>query len=77
MVIDSHYELKHRASISDEIIVALVGLLDGRIFPIAEQRGPFEYFVTDKLRFAGKLYKLVWLLEGHQLYVGVINAYRR
>lgn len=42
-----------------------------------ERNGPYEYFVTDRLTLDKKLYKLVWLLEDDQLYIGVVNAYRR
>lgn len=77
MVIDPHYELKHGASVSDQVILDLVELLDGGVFPLQEKTGTFEYYVTDGLKLDEKLYKLVWLLEDNELYVGVVNAYRR
>ena len=44
VVIDSHYEIKHKESVNDETIVALVQMLDGKIFvPEAEKDG-FLYF---------------------------------
>ena len=77
MVIDPHYELKHSDSISDEVILELVQLLNGGTFPIQEKIGQFEYFATDGLKMNEKLYKLVWLLEDNELYIGVVNAHRR
>jgi len=76
-IIDPHYELKHVDSISDQVILELVRLLDGGVFPVQERTGSYEYFVTDKLRLGEKLFKLVWLLEDDHLYIGVVNAYRR
>lgn len=77
VVIDDHYEDKHRASVSDGLILRLVGLLDGGVFPVQDRNEAFEYFVTDRLKLDSKFYKLVWLLEGDELYIGVVNAYRR
>jgi len=77
VVIDPHYEIKHSDSISDKVILELVKLLDGGIFPWQERNKAYEYFVTDGLRLNEKLYKLVWLLEDDELYIGVVNAYRR
>lgn len=77
VVIDPHYELKHSDSISDSLIVELVNLLDGGDFtPEAVTKG-FEYYTTENLVLKGKQYRLIWLLEKDQLYIGVINAYRR
>lgn len=77
IVIDPHYELKHSDSMSDSLIVELVCLLDGGDFtPEATTKG-FEYFTAENLILKGKHYRLIWLLEKDQLYIGVINAYRR
>ncbi len=76
IVIDDHYELKHSKSISLDLIVELVELLDGQNFRAIDTKNDFSYFVNT-LDFKNKKYKLVWLLEKHQLYVGVVNAYRR
>ncbi|MEN0057722.1 MAG: hypothetical protein AAGB31_02715, partial [Bdellovibrio sp.] len=75
--IDPHYEEKHAESISDEIILNLVKELDGREFEPDDEDPPYTYFVADKMELNGKLYKLVWLLEEGQIYIGVVNAYRR
>ena len=77
IVIDPHFELKHAKSISDEIIIKLVKRLDGFEYPIDSEDPPFTYFVTDKIELNGKFYKLVWLLEDKQIYIGIVNAYRR
>ena len=77
IIIDSHYEAKHAASVNDQVILELVRQLDDRFFdPDGEDR-PYTYFVTDDMVWDGKRYKLVWLLEDNQIYVGVVNAYRR
>lgn len=77
VIIDAHYEGKHRGSVNDELILRLVQLLDGGVFPLQDRNEPFEYFVTDHLKLEDKLYKLVWLLEDDQIYIGIVNAYRR
>lgn len=74
--IDPHYELKHAESINDELILDLVRLLDGSDIAEDSVDEPYTYFVDD-LEYKGKLYRLVWLLEDHQIYIGVINAHRR
>lgn len=77
VIIDPHYEEKHSESINDELIVNLIKTLDGKVFEADDEKPPYQYFVTDRVEYRGKLYKLIWLLEEHQIYIGVINAYRR
>jgi hypothetical protein len=78
VVIDPHYEDKHADSVSDEIIINLVKQLDGRIFlPKSVDGEGYQYFTNDHLELNGKLYKLIWLLHDHEIYIGVVNAYRR
>ncbi len=77
VIIDPHYELKHNSSVNDEIILRLVEKLDGREFRPIETDEPYLYFVNDKIQLDGKLYKLIWLLKKDEIYIGVINAYRR
>lgn len=77
VIIDPHYELRHTASITDDIILKLIQKVDGvRMDPVAIE-GQFSYFVRDKIEMSGKLYKLIWLLEKEAIYIGIINAYRR
>lgn len=77
VIVDPHYEVQHSGSITDEIILRLLDYLNGKEFEPVDRDGPYEYFVEDKILIDRKLYKLIWLLEDHQIYVGVINAYRR
>lgn len=77
IIIDPHYEEKHSESITDEIVLELVEQLSGKLFEPEDVKYPFEYYVTDKMELHGKKYRLVWLLENNEVYVGVINAYRR
>ena len=77
LVIDPHYEIKHSDSINDEIILELVKMLDGNSFePVAERDG-FQYFKTEPMILNGVNYRLIWLLENDELYIGVVNAFRR
>jgi len=77
VVIDPHYELKHNESVSDSVILKLVEQLDGGDFEAEDIDDGFEYFVADRLELSGKFYKLIWLLEKGELYIGIVNAYRR
>ncbi len=77
VIIDSHYETKHSRSLNDQLILRLVSLLDGLFFEPEDIDEPYSYFATDRMVLDGKKYKLVWLLEDHKLYIGVVNAYRR
>lgn len=77
VIIDPHYEEKHAESVSDEIILELVQKLDGNVMVPEDVNGPYSYFAEDKMELNGKFYKLIWLLEENQIYIGVINAYRR
>lgn len=78
VVIDSHFEEKHSKSVDDEIILALVQLLDGRSFePDYVSPGGYEYFTNDPVLHEGKPYRLVWLLHPKADYLGVVNCFRR
>ena len=77
LIIDPHYEFKHSESISDKLIVELVELLDGGDFTPESKIGSFEYYMTENLILRGKKYRLIWLIEKEELYIGVINSYRR
>ncbi len=77
IVIDPHYEVKHAESVDDDLIVALVKTLNGRRFEPVKVDEEYEYFVEDQILYEGRYYKLIWLLEEDEVYVGVVNAYRR
>lgn len=77
VIIDSHYEKKHSATVDDQIILKLVKTLDGEIIEPDAEDPPYSYFSQDRIEVDGKFYKLIWLLEDDELYVGVVNAYRR
>jgi hypothetical protein len=77
VIIDPHYEEKHSSSIiNDELILKLVQSLDGEFHDFVDEKSPFKYFVKDEIEFDSKLYKIIWLLEENQLYVGIVNAFR-
>lgn len=77
VVIDSHYEVKHKESINDATILDLVQMLDGKTFVPEVEKDDFLYFKTEPLSLNGLNYRLVWLLENDEIYIGVINAFRR
>ncbi len=77
VLIDAHYEAKHSASIDDDLILKLVNQMDGWETEPDSQDSQFSYFVNDRMRLNKKLYKLVWLMEKNDSYIGIINAYRR
>jgi len=77
VIIDPHYELKHANTITDSLILELVKLLDGEYFSSEIVEDSFEYYMTENLSLDGKRYRLVWLIEKEELFIGVINAFRR
>ena len=76
-IIDDHYEEKHSSSVNDELILALVSQLDKKYFEAVDVKEPYSFFVTDQMECNKRYYKLIWLLEKDEVYVGVVNAYRQ
>ncbi len=73
VIIDDHVR-KHR-DVSDALILRLVAKLDGvRQLP-DEAKVSFEYFAT-LIELGAKQFRVVWLLETNQIYIGVITVYR-
>ena len=77
VIIDPHYEIKHGESVDDEIILSLVLMLDGKAFEPEAEKDGFQYFKTDPLDLNGVNYRLIWLLDENEIYIGVVNAFRR
>lgn len=75
VVIDPHFEVKHSESITNELILELVKLLDGKHERHIGESGGFRYY-HKLLKLRERQYRLVWLLVDEEDYVGVINAYR-
>lgn len=59
VVVDSHVD-KHKDHISDEIIVSLVRMLDGKNYIPVNSKEGFSYFVTN-IEKGHHTYRLVWL----------------
>ncbi len=74
VIVDDHAADKH-PDVTDDIVLDLVRLLDGVEQAPDDTKEPYEYFAT-LLTLGAKRYRLVWLLERDQLYIGVITAYR-
>ena len=77
VIIDSHYKQKHSESIDDKIILELVRQLDDGTFTPEVERDGFQYFKTDPILLNDVNYRLIWLMENTEIYIGVINAFRR
>ncbi len=74
VIIDSHYEAKHNATVNDEIILALTASLDGAELDSGtiDSEG-FEYFATGPHFYNGKPFRLIWLLPPSGNYIGIVN----
>jgi hypothetical protein len=75
VVIDSHYEEKHSEYMNDDLILKLVLELNGRRELPDTKTTRYSYFAT-LIELDKKQYRLIWLLEDHAIYIGVVNAYR-
>lgn len=78
VIIDPHFEVKHAKAMNDEIILTLVQNLDDReLEPDKIDTDGFEYFATEPMFYQGKPYRLIWLIDPEDSYIGVINCFRR
>lgn len=74
VIIDPHVD-KHSDHISDALILELVSQLVFIEHVDKQVDGAFQYFVSE-IAHDFKIYKMVWLLEDHKFYVGVVTAFR-
>ena len=74
IIIDPHVD-KHKDHIDDALIISLVMLLSGRSFEADTKSDGFDYFVS-KILFEEKVYRLVWLQQDLQFYIGVVTAFK-
>ncbi len=75
--IDSHYELKHRESINDKLILELLSQLNFKTFvPQEIRQDGFQFFATN-VECQAKPYRLIWIIPPDKNYLGVRNAHRR
>ena len=77
VVIDPHYEQKHQKSVNDEIILELAKTLNAKEHRHIAISKTYKYFVNDKVKYRERFYKLIWMLEDNENYLGIINVYRR
>jgi hypothetical protein len=73
VIVDEH--VRKHADITDDLILDLVRLLDGTEQAPDDVNGRYEYFAS-LLALKSKQYRLIWILEENQLYIGIITAYR-
>ena len=67
--------MQKHPDVTENMILDLVHQLNGGEFWADDLKPPFEYYVT--LEFLGeKQYRMVWLLEQNEIYIGVITVYR-
>lgn len=74
VVIDPHFEVKHSTAMNDALILSLVNHLNGRHELPETKKGRYAYFAT-LIEHNRKQFRLIWLLEDHSIYIGVVNAY--
>ncbi len=77
LMIDPHYELKHKESISDGIIIALVLTLHKSFVDKQAISSSGYMFYEVDVELKNKLYRLVLTNPPDHSFLGVRNAYRR
>ncbi len=76
LLIDPHFEVKHSASISDDLIIKLVRRLHLSDFELSGTKSGYGYYKVNA-EYLGKLYRLILVVPLHREYLGVRNAHRR
>jgi len=74
VIIDSHVD-KHSEHITDQLILSLVQLLDGKTFTAVKVQEGFSYYVS-RVLFAENVYRLVWLQKEGQFYIGIVTSFK-
>jgi len=74
--IDPYWKKHQKEGISEELIIELVKLLDGKRSEIGKRYDNWVYFAEEPLFYSKKAYCLVWCLEDKQNYLEVIDCYR-
>ena len=74
--IDPHYEVKHKNSIDDDLIINLLLQINNESFTAVDESIGFQYFKID-IEHHKKLYRLILVIPLDKSYIGVRNMYRR
>jgi hypothetical protein len=70
VIIDQHYKISH-PEMSYELILELIKNIDSE--SAGEQ---FDYYKIEPLYYLGDPYRLIFVLERDEDYLGVMNAFR-
>lgn len=73
VIVDCH--VKKHADITDNIILDLVQELDGIEQQPDDRKDSYEYYVNF-IELNKKQYRIVWLLEDHKVYIGIVTVFR-
>lgn len=74
--IDPHYEIKHKDSINDSLILELVKQVDGWLTTMSSEINGYQFYKAEGY-FQGKAYRLILVIPPDSGYLGIRNAYRR
>lgn len=74
--IDPYYELKHKDSVDDQLILNLVQAFDGWLISLSAAVSGFEFYEAEG-NYEGKAYRVILVIPADGSYLGVRNAYRR
>ena len=74
--IDPYWKKHEDEGISEELIIELVKLLDGKRSELGKRYDNWVYFAEEPIFYDDKAYCLVWCLEDKKNYLEVIDCYR-